>query len=477
MHLKRTLSLLAVAAVSVGITGGVGDSGPSAHAAVGASAGGPGPLVTGPITAGGGIFDLQGDVSQLPVNNYIQEEFFFEGTAQAYNSNTPLTTDGHWAAVPTTTAAYKTRMVVRRPLGRPQFNGIAVVEWYNVTAGFDNGPDWSFAREELLRRGFIWVGISAQYVGVEGGVGSLGFGGLKATDPVRYGSLVHPGDDYSYDIYTQAGMALRNPNGVDPLGGIRPEKLIATGESQSASRMTTYVNAVSPLNDVYTSFLIHSRSARSSALNTTGNGATPTPVFIRTDQHEPVIQLEAETDVPGFAAARQPDNGHLRTWEVAGTSHVDEYGLGPLAIAFLNCPLPVNSGPHHYIAHTAFRELLRWMRDPSRDVPHGAQINLDASNGVIRDQYGNATGGIRTPQLDVPIATLSGFGQSGGFCGLFGTTLKFTDAQLLAAHHDRGNFLRTYVARTRAMRASGFLLGPDVWSVLGEAAMVPFPQA
>ena len=473
MKLRKSVTTFAVAAIAAaGLASGVGGSPEAAHA----NGGAPGPLVTGPITAGGGIFDLQGDVSQLPANNYIQEEFFFEGTAQAFNSNTPLSADGKWSVVPTTTAAYKTRMVVRRPVNRSQFNGTAVVEWYNVTAGFDNGPDWSFARQELLRRGFIWVGISAQYVGVEGGTGPLGFGGLKATDPVRYGSLVHPGDDYSYDIYTQAGMALRNPNGVDPLGGIRAERLIADGESQSASRMATYVNAISPLNDVYNAFLIHSRSARSSALNTTGNGATPNPVFIRDDQTEPVIQLEAETDVPGFAAARQPDNAHMRVWEVAGTSHVDEYGLGPLAIAFLNCPLPVNSGPHHYIVHTAIRELYRWIHNPTRDVPHGQPINLDSANTVVRDQYGNATGGIRTPQLDVPIATLSGFGQSGGFCGLFGTTVKFTDAQLLAAHHDRGNFLRTYVAQTRAMRNAGFLLGPDVWSVLGEAAMVPFPD-
>ncbi len=472
----RTSIVACVLASTIPLAGFVG--GASGSTRVASADVNDGPLVTGPITGGGGIFDLQGDVSQLPANNYIQEEYFFEGTARAFDSAAPLTGDGRWSVAPTSSAGYKTRMVVRRPVNRSQFNGTAVVEWYNVTAGFDNGPDWSFARQELLRRGFIWVGISAQYVGVEGGVGPLGFGGLKATDPVRYGSLVHPGDDYSYDIYTQAGKALLKPNGVDPLGGIRPERLIADGESQSASRMATYVNAISPLNDVYSAFLIHSRSARSSSLNVAGiNGASPNPVMIRTDQREPVIELEAETDAPGFATARQPDNSHLRVWEVAGTSHVDEYGLGPLAIAFLNCPLPVNSGPHHYIVHTAIRELFRWLHHPERDVPHGQPIDLDTTNNVVRDQYGNATGGIRTPQLDVPIATLSGFGQSGGFCGLFGTTVKFTDAQLLAAHHNRRNFLRTYIVRTRAMRNAGFLLGADVWSVLGEAAMVPFPRA
>jgi len=32
-------------------------------------------------------------------------------------------------------------------------------------------------------------------------------------------------------------------------------------------------------------------------------------------------------------------------------------------------------------------------------------------------------GGIRTPHVDAPVATLSGLGQTGtNFCGLFGTT-------------------------------------------------------
>ena len=28
---------------------------------------------------------------------------------------------------------------------------------------------------------------------------------LKHADPERYGTLVHPGDSYSYDMYRQAG--------------------------------------------------------------------------------------------------------------------------------------------------------------------------------------------------------------------------------------------------------------------------------
>ena len=134
-------------------------------------------VVTGPIdpSIGFGVFDLQGDISQLPTYGYTQEEYFYSGTAQAYDASGTWANDGKWPVTPSTTAAYKTRMVVRRPSTGVRFNGTVVVEWYNVTAGFDNAPDWAFSRLELLRRGYAWVGISAQFIGVEGPVGTLGF--------------------------------------------------------------------------------------------------------------------------------------------------------------------------------------------------------------------------------------------------------------------------------------------------------------
>lgn len=434
--------------------------------------------VTGPIdpSIGLGTFDLQGDISQLPTYGYVQEEFFLDGTAQAYDAQGTWGTDGKWDVTPSTTAAYRTRMVVRRPNTGVKFNGTVVVEWYNVTAGFDNAPDWAFSRTELLRRGFAWVGVSAQYVGVEGPTGSLGFGGLKSFDPTRYGSLVHPGDIYSYDIFSQAARAVKNPTGVKPLANLKAERLIADGESQSASRMTTYVNAISKVANIFDGFLIHSRSAGASSISLTGTGATPpNPAFIRTDLTTPVITIESETDVPRYSPARQPDTDRIRTWEIAGTSHVDEYGLGPLAIAFLKCNLPVNSGQQHYVMHSAVKHLWRWIQDPTQQPPRGAKIELDGSANVVRDKYGNARGGIRTPALDAPTAVLSGFGNAPAFCTLFGTTTPFTAAQLNDIYKSRGAYLQRYVAATRSALDKGFMLRIDAPSILGEALKPVFP--
>ena len=73
----------------------------------------------------------------------------------------------------------------------------------------------------------------------------------SAIDPVRYGDLAHPGDAYSFDIFSQAGLLAAGAGVEDVLGGLVAERVIALGESQSAGFMTTYVNAVHPLAGVY----------------------------------------------------------------------------------------------------------------------------------------------------------------------------------------------------------------------------------
>ncbi len=76
--------------------------------------------------------------------------------------------------MPDATAPYTTRFVVIRPSDPAKFNGTLLVEWFNVTAGQDALADWMVAHCESLRRGYAWVGVSAQKVGVEGGNTAMG---------------------------------------------------------------------------------------------------------------------------------------------------------------------------------------------------------------------------------------------------------------------------------------------------------------
>lgn len=109
-----------------------------------------------------------------------------------------------------------------------------IVEWFNVSSGVDIDVDFGFAGEELLRGGYAWVGVSAQAAGITStGGGGLNLGpgavGLRNWDAERYAALEHPGDAYSYDIFSQVGRALRRPARVNPLRGLHVEQVLADG--------------------------------------------------------------------------------------------------------------------------------------------------------------------------------------------------------------------------------------------------------
>src|SRR5690606_5367421 len=216
---------------------------------------GPAATFSGPLSSGRGISLASPSAVPLP-EGWVEEEYVAAGMATSYKADGELPEDGSFALRPDASAPFRTRIVVHRPPA-DAFSGTVVVEWLNVSGGVDAPPERAYLAEELHRRGHAWVGVSAQRIGIEGGPVAVGLpgadagGGIKAEDPERYGELTHPGDAFSYDLYTQVARALRTPGDVDALDGLRPEVLLAVGESQSAFALTTYVNGVQPLTEAF----------------------------------------------------------------------------------------------------------------------------------------------------------------------------------------------------------------------------------
>jgi hypothetical protein len=469
------------------------------------------PQVEGPVTGGGGddcckvvigalVIDLTDLLNYTPGTpfyaglyfdeaelGYRKTEYFISGTATSYVASDALGEDGEWSVQPADTAAYKSRLVVLRPDNAADFNGTVVVEWFNVSGGTDASPDLVQMHTELMRKGYVWVGVSAQSVGVEGGGGIGGIDvSLKTIDPTRYGSLDHPGDSFSYDIYSQAAQAVRNPKGIDPLDGLTVERMIGIGESQSAGRMATYVNAVHPTIELFDGFLIHSRGSRSAALSQAPQGEvnTPQPTFIRTDFPEPVLNVEMEGDVFGLGAAAvpQPDADNFRLWEVAGNAHYDAYGVvkGPHdrgndpsvakviettsgdSAGIIQCALPINDGPGHWVLKAAIAALDNWIRTGESAPSAEPLLRNVAGTELQRDEFGNALGGVRTPYVDAPVATFSGGGQTGSsFCFLFGTTALFDEATLSMLYPTREAYIDAIDTTTDSAVEQGFVLPED----------------
>lgn len=460
------------------------------------------PAVTGPITGGLGIIQLEGTAFSLSSVGYSQSEYFLSGTASSYAPVSPLTSSGEWDVAPSTTAPYTTRIVVDTPSNPAKFNGTVVVEWLNDTAGFDTAAEWIAAHDELIRAGYAWVGVSAQAAGVDA---------LKEVDPVRYAALSHPGDSYSYDIFSQAGQAIWDDS-AQVLGGLTPNKLIAAGESQSAFRLTTYIDAIQPLVHVYDGFLVHSRGGSGAPLSQSPQASYPDPsvVDFRPDLGVPVLAVETETDLffPAsstssgagpYLPAQQADSSEFRLWEVAGTAHADNYisnlgatdtGNGATDVAAFNamldppdtlggviaCDDPLNTGEEHYVVDAAVYALNNWVTD---GIPPAEAPRLDvnsAGTGYVLDANGNVEGGIRTPAVQVPVATLSGLGNSGStaeaafICSLTGTTTPFSAAKLDALYPSHALFVVEWAAATAADALSGFILPADAEQLIAAAS-------
>jgi Alpha/beta hydrolase domain len=437
----------------------------------------PAAVVSG-LSAGGVPVLAPASVELGPLG-YEQAEYALSGVASAY-----VRTDGEVCVADA--ADYTTRLLIYRPTDAAAFNGTVWVEWLNVSGGYDAAPGWLFAHVELMRTGAAWVGVSAQSTGVYGGQGIAGMSspGLVGTDPDRYGVLVHPGDRFSYDIYSQAGQAVRAGTGTI-LGDLAVERVLAIGDSQSAHRLTTYANDVDMLARVFDGILLQGRGGFHAPLDVDSDPPDAIPdaaVHFRADRRIPILCVQAETDVCyGGVAARQDDDDRFALWEIAGTSHADVYmaavsaidtGLLPIdelttawrpGVEFLGVTVdkPINAGPQHYVMNAAVSHLDAWVRD-GVPPPHAARLET-VDGAVLTDQHGNACGGIRTPHVDVPTAVLSGLGNSGGdvMGFLVGTTTPFDAPKLAALYPSRSDYLARFDAATDTAVAAGFLLPAD----------------
>jgi hypothetical protein len=426
---------------------------------------------------------------------YVEEEFFITGTANRYN--TPAGQRGNVIDVD---HPYTTRLVVRRPRQAARFNGTVIVEWYNVSQGHDGEYEWFQSYAHLIRSGYAWVGVSAQNAGVNA---------LKEWSPLRYAALdvsrggTIIGDALSYDVFSAAALAVRGKANRDVMGGLRAQRLIATGHSQSAGRLYNYFHSVHPLTSkLFDAVLLH------------GGGGRVSP-----DLNVKVFKFLDESDVIGQANARVADSGGYRQWEVAGTSHLDAQFSRSMAALGLRVsgmrPVEgapaiggpsisggekgngapgngagqendgVNGGcaqppfsrvPSYHVLNAAFDATHRWIADgvappiappiELRQLPASSTVAPTADTGrgrggpagprweIVRDEIGLARGGIRLAAVAVPLAKNTGDNvgspgaASGGGernCRLMGSFEPFDAARLAALYPTRD----VYVARVR----------------------------
>lgn len=430
----------------------------------------PAAAVTGPLPGTLGGDRLSADVSQtypffaayenLGARGYVEQEFLVSGSADAYSTTADTTrTPG---TLLEEDVPYQTRIVVRRPADPRLFNGTALVEWQNVTAGYDLDALWN--TDDVTRNGYAWVGVSAQRVGVDQ---------LKGWSPARYGSLDVTGggeyvqDQLSFDVYAQAAKALVAPTGTDPMGGLDVQTVLSIGASQSTRYQSTYYDAILPkVEPVFDGYAIVVGTAPARA------GAT-----------EPVFQVQSETDVQA-TSVRRADSRTFRRWEVAGTAHsgwtgqvyrlpLQQRDLGAVTPADCDAP-PYSRVPMNHVTAAAYAHLERWAEDgvlPPRAKP--LQFNPDGTKA--RNALGLAKGGIRLSQVAVPTALNTGDNSGQSFCRLYGTHVPYSAEQMSALYAGTADYLAE-VRRVDARNVrEGYLQPADARANLQEARKVRIP--
>jgi hypothetical protein len=218
---------------------------------------------------------------------------------------------------------------------------------------------------------------------------------------------------------------------------------------------------------------------------------------------------------PAGLAYRRPDSDALgdryRLWEVPGASHVSN-DLGDSAITLQRSlaeleGIPVselapvgcthqqfvpgpsvgipgvvdpNSYPFSNVANAAFADLTKWV-DDGVPPPHAPTIEVTTTGSVVRDSFGNALGGVRTPFVDVPTATYTPIDTVAhptafsGFCILYGYNTPFGQRTLESLYKNHGQYVSRVAQESNRLVREGLWLRPDAQEVIKQAAQSDVP--
>jgi hypothetical protein len=484
----RGMTLGLAAAVALAASAWLGPAAPIATAQAGAPV-----TFSGPLGSTGSKLHAPAETSQfdLAPYGYREDEYLASGTAEG-------NTAGYKQSQAYPAAPFTTRIIVRRPTDPKRANGTVLFEWMNVSLQQDTDVDWIEGYRELLHDGFTYVAVSVQPSGVP----------LQQEDPVRYAQIHIPpygpnadtgaspdqgGPSYGESIFSQLAHALKSPAGASVLGGAPAQRIVAVGESQSAGRLSCYLLDAKPVDSVFDGFLIDH-----------GECAGPT---VKAGDPFPYAPSVPTMFLDGMFESRpgMHDDSHLRVWQIAGASHVDawigaygkaehnwdetgtpqgydqgaagrwglEGGQGGVCNLFTaGDPVRADELPQQYTHDSALAALQTWIttgRPPVATPPlkfdaNGTAAKDGAGGGVAVDQYGNPLGGLRLPQIDVPVAQYQGTCPQQGQM-LIGTTVPFTDAQVQKLYPTFADYRTKMCAASLAEIDHGTLLAFDAQDI------------
>ena len=137
--------------------------------------------------------------------------------------------------------------------------------------------------------------------------------------------------------------------------------------------------------------------------------------------------------------------------------------------------------PEHFMFDGCLANLEKWVRTST--LPPKADL-IQVENGkIVRDEFGNAKGGLRSPYVDVPVKTYSPASipcpscEPAALCALFsnwcfleGSVVPFDVAKLQQLYSDHNGYVAKFNASADKMFQGGFVTQADLAEMKTEAA-------
>jgi hypothetical protein len=426
---------------------------------------------------------VTGRQTQLNSVGYTEQEWVLRGQARTYSREGSWGDDGHWLLSPRDAARpYETRLLVRRPLDAARFNGIVLVEWLNTSLGFDLDGGWILNRDEILREGYAWVGVSAEARSTKA---------LQKMNPARYAQAHIADNDMSFDVFSDAAQAVRQAAAQWGTPQAKPAKLLAFGYSKSASYLFTYMNAFQPLNHAFDGYYM--RGATPAAIQVNDYGLNIIAPKIRTDLDVPLMQVQTEMEVAvSWPLSHTVDTDKVRYWEIAGAVHFDRriqeetplVGHDDVKAIAPECLHPTNALPAHMVDDAALHALRTWIT-AGTSPPKAPRMQRGGMGFVQDDAQGNGMGGLRLPEMLAPLARYGLYNNFptnslslwAGFYCIAGGSVKPLEAAALQARYgsDQG-YQQAYKQAADKLMYEGFLRPADHLQLMQQAKSLRLPR-
>jgi hypothetical protein len=309
-------------------------------------------------------------------------------------------------------------------------------------------------------------------------------------------------------MFTQVGAWVRSSDTANPFVSsatvgrkARPVRHVyGFGYSQTGGFMFDYVNAIQPLvvasdgKPMFDGYIVAVASGRFVGLVPI-NQCEPTPSSTTDPRYQfhdagtPIIHVMSQSDYLFGVSLRRPDGDTypdlFRHYEMAGAAHAtpDElfYSAAPADITKAGRPVPpmnCNEGPRsRFPSHIFFDAFLRNLEEwvEAGVAPPPGKVIVVQNGQPVLDSFGNVTGGLRSPFLDVPTSTWFGSSTGASFCFIAGHEVPFTEAQLLQLYPSHGPYVSQVAQDVSELVRDRFITKSDGKGLLTDAAQAAVP--